>query len=95
MKIQVASDLHLEHIQDNPNEVDFQDVIIPAADVLTLAGDISTYDCPLLVPGVVTIFDKSCGFRVIMNTTLKGSVLLKSLTNPILLSARSLAMSIT
>ncbi len=40
MKIQIASDLHLEY------KTDFRDLIIPCADILILAGDIgSFYDC--------------------------------------------------
>jgi hypothetical protein len=42
MRIQLASDIHLEQ---NPNMA-FQDVIVPSADILILAGDIG---CPLQV----------------------------------------------
>lgn len=48
MKIQIASDLHLEHIEDE--DVDFSDILNPSADVLALCGDIITYDSPLLQP---------------------------------------------
>lgn len=50
MKVQIASDLHLEHIEDDVKDIDFRDLIIPTGDILVLAGDIGTYKCPLLQP---------------------------------------------
>jgi 3',5'-cyclic AMP phosphodiesterase CpdA len=50
MKLQIASDLHLEHIYDDMDTVDFTDLLIPSADILALAGDICTYDAKLLFP---------------------------------------------
>jgi hypothetical protein len=52
MRLQIASDLHLEHIDDDIETVDFTDIIIPSANVLALAGDICTYDCKLSYPFV-------------------------------------------
>lgn len=47
MKVQLASDLHLEHFEDE-TELDFGLIICPSAPILVMAGDVATYDCPLL-----------------------------------------------
>ena len=49
MKLQLISDIHLEHLEeDNKNIFDFSKILIPSAPILLMAGDISTYDCKLL-----------------------------------------------
>jgi len=50
MKLQFASDLHLEHIDDDIESIQFTDIIIPSAEILALVGDICTYDSLLLIP---------------------------------------------
>ncbi len=44
MKIQIVSDIHLEHLDSD----EFHLLIDPSAPVLVMSGDISTFDCVLL-----------------------------------------------
>ena len=44
VKLQIVSDIHLEHIK----HVVVEKIIVPSAPVLIMAGDISTYDCKSL-----------------------------------------------
>lgn len=62
MRLQIASDLHFEHFENTQN-VDFTDIIIPSTNILALAGDISTYDCKLLIPFLKWC---SCNFEHIL-----------------------------
>lgn len=47
MKVQLVSDIHLEHLEDE-EDLDFELILSPCASVLVMAGDVATNDCPLL-----------------------------------------------
>lgn len=49
MKFQLVSDIHLEYLEDDEGvELDFGAIIEPNAPILVMAGDIATFECPIL-----------------------------------------------
>ncbi len=54
MKVQLISDLHFEYLEDACDgedvdaSIDFAVLVIPSAPILLIAGDVATYDCPML-----------------------------------------------